>query len=157
MYRSLNYSIFEGLYVGYPRNGITNQGRAHSQNVAGIEHQGLRFRSQPEVQLYEALVQAGYLFAPLPVFVHKKPDGTFRRCEPDFVLVRYGIWAVVEVDGEGYHHETPSQAYERLESFEDQAARVIRVTANIASGPQWAQHVVAKINERFDHFRSSRS
>ena len=91
-----------------------------------------------------------------PVFVHKRENHKFLRCELDFVIVRYGIWAVVEVDGEGFHHETPAQAYERLESFQDQGVKIIRVKANIASGPKWAKDVLAKIDERFEYFRNSR-
>jgi hypothetical protein len=62
-------------------------------------------------------VKAGFLLAPLPVFIEKAADGTYRRCEPDFIVVRYGIWAVVEVDGENWHPETPQQAHARLQGF----------------------------------------
>jgi very-short-patch-repair endonuclease len=101
-------------------------------------------------------VKAGFLLAPLPVFIEKGVDGTYRRCEPDFIVVRYGIWAVVEVDGENWHHETPQQAHARLQGFEDQGARVIRVPANIASGPEWAKRTVDYIAERFEKFKLAR-
>jgi VWFA-related protein len=91
-----------------------------------------------------------------PYFRGKVVDGTYRRCEPDFIVVRYGIWAVVEVDGENWHHETPQQAHARLQGFEDQGARVIRVPANIASGPEWAKRTVDYIAERFEKFKLAR-
>jgi hypothetical protein len=134
---------------------VNNQGRAHSQNPAPLEHGGLQFRSQAEIELFRALLKAGYLMAPLSVFVQLK-NRVYRRCEPDFILVKYGIWAVVEVDGEAWHHETPAQAHARLEGFTDQSVRVIRVPANIASGPAWAENSLGYIDDRFEAWRQSR-
>jgi hypothetical protein len=47
--------------------GITNQGRVRSDNIAAREHEGLRFRSLPEIHFYNALKAAGVPFAPLAV------------------------------------------------------------------------------------------
>lgn len=138
--RRMEYGIFEGLDIREGRAEVTNQGRGHSRNPAALEHAGLLFRSQPEIQLFDALVEAGFLLAPLPVFIQKATSGQYRRCEVDFIVVRYGIWAVIEVDGENWHHETPQQAHARLQGFEDQGARVIRVPANVASGPDGEAH-----------------
>ena len=39
--------------------GITNQGRVRSDNIAARVHDGLLFRSRPEVLFYEALKRKG--------------------------------------------------------------------------------------------------
>jgi hypothetical protein len=49
--------------------GVSNQGRVRSDNVATRLADGLLFRSEPEIFLYKALKSAGVSFAPLPVFV----------------------------------------------------------------------------------------
>lgn len=68
--------------------GITNQGRVRSDNIAARAFDGLLFRSQPEINLYGALKAAGVSFAPLPVFVRGGHD--YRRIEPDFIIVKDG-------------------------------------------------------------------
>lgn len=97
--------------------GVNNQGRAHSNNVAGIVVDGLRFRSRGEVNLYRALRRLGVTFAPLPVFLGK------RRIEPDFVIIKDGVVMVVEIDGPGTHSETPVEAEQRLAMFRHEGAR----------------------------------
>jgi hypothetical protein len=148
------YGIFNGYRLVHAST-VNNQGRGHSQNIAQLEHGGLLFRSPAEIQLFKALLKAGYLMAPLPVFV-QLANSEYKRCEPDFILVKYGLWAVVEVDGVGWHKETPAQAVSRLEGFTDQSVRVIRVPASIASGPEWAHKSLQYINERFEQWRLSK-
>jgi hypothetical protein len=46
--------------------GINNQGRVRSDNIAARERDGLLFRSQPEIYLYLALKAKGVYMAPLP-------------------------------------------------------------------------------------------
>ena len=82
--------------------GITNQGRVRSDNIATRQCDGLLFRSEPEIHLYRALKAAGITFAPLPVFV--RGGRNYRRIEPDFVVVHEGVVMVVEVDGDTVHH-----------------------------------------------------
>jgi hypothetical protein len=49
--------------------GVTNQGRVRTDNIAPRSCDGLLFRSQPEIHLYQALKGLGVSFAPLPVFI----------------------------------------------------------------------------------------
>lgn len=78
--------------------GISNQGRVRSDNIASREADGLLFRSVPEINLYKALKARGVSVAPLPVFV--RGGKTYRRIEPDFVILKEGLVMVVEVDGD---------------------------------------------------------
>lgn len=108
--------------------GVTNQGRVRSTNIAGREHDGLLFRSQAEINLYEALKKRGVAFAPLPVFL--RGGESYQRLEPDFIIIKDGVFAVVEVDGDTFHSETPSAARTRLKLLEDAGAYIVRVNAN---------------------------
>jgi hypothetical protein len=47
--------------------GISNQGRVRSDNIATRQYDGLLFRSRPEVYFYDALKREGVPFAPLSV------------------------------------------------------------------------------------------
>lgn len=49
--------------------GINNQGQVRTDNIASRRHDGLLFRSQAEVHLYDALKARGVYLAPLPVFI----------------------------------------------------------------------------------------
>jgi hypothetical protein len=117
--------------------GVTNQGRVRSTNIAGREHDGLLFRSQAEINLYEALKKRGVAFAPLPVFL--RGGANYQRLEPDFIVIKDGIFAVVEVDGDSFHPETPSAARTRLKSLEDAGAYIIRVNASACSTMEFAE------------------
>jgi hypothetical protein len=77
--------------------GVTNQGRVRSDNIAPYEKDGLLFRSKPEMNLYEALKTRGITFAPLPVFL--RGGDNCRRIEPDFVIFQSGKVIVIEIDG----------------------------------------------------------
>ena len=92
--------------------GLSNQGRVRSDNVAPYQADGLLFRSQPEIHLYRALMGRKISFAPLPVFI--RGGELRRRVEPDFVIFHRGEVLVVELDGKQFHHETPVEADERL-------------------------------------------
>ncbi len=107
--------------------GINNQGRAHSQNVAQLEDDYLLFRSQPEIHLYRALKAFGYPLAPLPVFVQGGDDT--QRIEPDFVMIYKGLCVVIEVDGKMYHDESPAKAHKRLAFLTTRGAKEFRVEA----------------------------
>jgi hypothetical protein len=114
--------------------GITNQGRARSDNVAPLMADGLLFRSQPEIHLYRALKSQGISFAPLPVFV--RGGQTYRRLEPDFVLLKDGIVLVVEVDGATVHRESPAEAHDRMRMLVHEGALVERVHAKDCDTPE---------------------
>ena len=78
--------------------GVSNQGRVRSDNIASRSFDGLLFRYQPEIDLYQALKAIGVSFAPLPVFI--RGGKTYRRIEPDFVILKSGLVMAVEVDGD---------------------------------------------------------
>jgi len=90
---------------------VNNQGRVRSDNIASKSCDGLLFRSQPEINFYNALKPLGVSFAPLPVFI--RGGDTYKRIEPDFVIIKDGIVIVVEIDGDTVHHETPAEAHDR--------------------------------------------
>lgn len=92
--------------------GVTNQGRVRSDNIASKQHRGLLFRSKAEITLFEALSRAKLAVAPLPVFV--RVGKAYNRLEPDFVVVYKGLTFVVEVDGDTFHKELPAEADKRL-------------------------------------------
>ncbi|MGC5328985.1 hypothetical protein [Brevibacillus sp. SYSU BS000544] len=92
-------------------NNISNQGRVRSDNIASRNCDGLLFRSQPEIYFYKALKSLGISFAPLPVFI--KGGSSYKRIEPDFVVIKDGVILVVEIDGDTVHNETPAEAHDR--------------------------------------------
>lgn len=109
-------------------NGVTNQGRVRSDNIASENCDGLLFRSQAEINLYKALKAAGVSFSPLPVFI--KGGKTYQRIEPDFVIVKDGLVMVVEVDGDTVHQETPAEAHSRTAMLLHEGVHFERIKAS---------------------------
>lgn len=107
--------------------GVTNQGRVRSDNIASRQHRGLLFRSKAEVTLFEAMTRAKLAIAPLPVFV--RVGNNYHRLEPDFVVIFKGLTFVVEVDGDTFHHETPADADKRLVPLTHEGVEVRRINA----------------------------
>jgi len=132
----------------------TNQGRAHSANLASLEHDGLRFRSQPEILLYKALKSTGVPFAPLPVFV--RGGARFSRVEPDFVIVKDGVVLFVEIDGAAYHRETPADAHYRLKPFQEEGVHVERVKAEHCNTPELAKRFAEHLVRLIEKWRDQR-
>lgn len=56
-----------------------------------IAHDGLFFRSQPTIFLYEALKVFKVCFAPLPVLIKADEGEKTERSEPDFLIIKQGI------------------------------------------------------------------
>ncbi len=135
-------------------NGVTNQGRVRSDNIASRTVDGLLFRSQPEIFLYQALKSLGVSFAPLPVFV--RGGDSYRRIEPDFVIVKSGIMLVVEVDGDTVHHETPAEAHGRTTMLVHEGVYVERVTASECGSRLKADECARKILAVLEKYRASR-
>lgn len=134
--------------------GVTNQGRVRSTNIAGREHDGLLFRSQAEINLYDALKKLGIAFAPLPVFL--RGGDNYQRLEPDFLIIKDGVFAVVEVDGDSFHTETPSAARARLKLLEDAGAYIIRVNASSCATPEVAEACAQTILRDIARHKSNR-
>jgi hypothetical protein len=125
--------------------GITNQGRARSDNLAPLMADGLLFRSQPEINLYRAFKALGITFAPLPVFI--RGGESYRRIEPDFVLFKDGVLMIVEVDGDTVHRETPVEAHYRTTMLVHEGAHVERVNAKDCETPEKARQCAGRLLE----------
>ena len=123
--------------------GVNNQGRARSDNVAPLMSDGLLFRSRPEINLYRALKALGLSFAPLPVFI--RGGETYRRIEPDFIIIKDGMILNVEVDGDTVHPESPREAHERLTMLVHEGVHVERVNSADCDTPEKAKQCAAKI------------
>ena len=108
--------------------GITNQGRVRSDNIASLERDGLLFRSQPEILFYLALKASGVTFAPLAVFIRGGEE--YARFEPDFLVIKDRGILVIEIDGDTYHRETPADAGIRLRPLTYEGAHIERVKAS---------------------------
>jgi len=123
--------------------GVNNQGRVRSDNVAGRQFDGLLFRSQAEIRLYDALKRTGVPFAPLPVFV--RGGESRRRMEPDFVVIRDKTVMVVEVDGDSVHHETPVEAHNRTKMLQDEGVHIERIPASECDTDDRARACVGRV------------
>ena len=124
-------------------DNTTNQGRVRSDNIASKQCDGLLFRSQPEINLYKALKKAGVTFAPLPVFL--QGGESYRRIEPDFVIMKDGLIMIVEVDGDTVHHETPAEAHARTTILIHEGSYLERVNASECSSPEAAMNYAEKL------------
>jgi hypothetical protein len=131
--------------------GINNQGRVRSDNIAARQHDGLLFRSQPEINLYSALKSKGIYFAPLPVFL--RGGATYQRLEPDFVLLHKGVMMVVEVDGATVHQESPAEAHARTQGLLREGVRVERVPADACETPEKAAQCATRLIEALERYR----
>lgn len=120
--------------------GLTNQGRVRSDNIASKQFKGLLFRSEAEIVLFEALTRAQLAVAPLPVFI--RIGKVYNRLEPDFVIVFKGLTFIVEVDGDTYHKELPAEADKRLVPLTYEGVEVKRIRASELTSSQAADEVV---------------
>lgn len=134
--------------------GVTNQGRVRSDNIASKQHQGLLFRSKAEITLFTALIRAKLAVAPLPVFV--RVGKTYNRLEPDFVVVYKGLTFVVEVDGDTFHRELPAEADKRLVPLTYEGVEVRRIRAEDLDSDQSADAVVKELIEFMARRKESR-
>lgn len=134
--------------------GVTNQGRVRSDNIAARQYDGLLFRSQEEINLYRALKSAGVSFAPLPVFV--RGGNTYRRIEPDFIVVKGGMVTVVEVDGDTVHQESPAEAHDRTTMLVHEGAHVERVRASDCSTIEGAEVCAKRVLASLAKVKASR-
>lgn len=128
--------------------GLTNQGRVRSSNIAAKTEDGLLFRSSNEIHLYHALKRLGVSFAPLPVFI--RGGKTYRRMEPDFIVIRDGITFQIEVDGDTVHTETPAEAQMRVAMLEDEGVIIHRIVASECDSPDKADLCARQILEKMD-------
>lgn len=123
--------------------GVTNQGRVRSDNIASKKHRGLLFRSQAEITLFEAMTRARLAVAPLPVFV--RIGKNYHRIEPDFVVIYQGLTFVIEVDGDTFHRESPAEADKRLIPLTHDGIEVRRIKAEEVSDEAHVEAAVRKL------------
>jgi hypothetical protein len=134
--------------------GTNNQGRVRSDNIAARECDGLLFRSQPEINLYQALKAAGVSFAPLPVFIRGGKE--YKRIEPDFIVLKDGMTVVIEVDGDTVHQESPAEAHARTTMLVHEGAHVERVRAAECDTTQKAKECADRVLASITKVRASR-
>ena len=133
---------------------MSNQGRARSDNVASKQADGLLFRSQPEIHLYRAFKTLGVTFAPLPVFV--RGGESYRRIEPDFLVLKGGLVLQVEVDGDTVHRETPLEAQNRTNMMVHEGVHVERVNAADCGTIEKAKATAQRLLGILEKLRSNR-
>lgn len=134
--------------------GVTNQGRVRSDNIASKQHQGLLFRSKAEITLFAALTRAKLAVAPLPVFV--RIGKAYNRIEPDFIVVYKGLTFVVEVDGDTFHRELPAEADKRLIPLTFEGVEVRRIRASDLETNEAADIAVKELVEFMARRKESR-
>ena len=130
--------------------GVTNQGRVRSDNIATKQHKGLLFRSKAEITLFDALIRARLAVAPLPVFI--RIGKNYNRLEPDFVVVFKGLTFIIEVDGDNYHKESPAEADKRLVPLTYEGVEVRRISASDLTSDSKADLIV----QALIHYMASR-
>ena len=92
-----------------------NTGRLVSE--APIEHDGLRFRSRTEIQIYDELKRRNILFFPNATAVL---GGKNIKREPDFLVCQDGKWGILEVMGDRFHTAANAvQDHDRARLFKD--------------------------------------
>lgn len=131
--------------------GINNQGRVRSDAIATLTEDGLRFRSRAEINVYQVLKKTGIPFAPLSVVLRGGRD--YRRIEPDFIIFMNQLTAVIEVDGDLWHRETPAGAHERLELLHARGVVVERVDAKRCASLVLAEKAIAEVVDRLGNRR----
>jgi hypothetical protein len=135
-------------------DGVSNQGRVRSDNIPSMTCDGLLFRSQNEIYLYKALKPLGISFAPLPVFV--RGGNSYRRIEPDFVIIKSGVVLIVEVDGDTVHHETPAEAHNRTTMLAHEGVHIERVKASECATQELASECARRILQIIEKLKASR-
>ena len=103
----------------------------HNQAATGttrvITWDNLRFRSQTEIRIAQALERAGVMFFPNCMARLSISDEATGNREPDFLVCADGRWGILEVDGDPYHPpERAAQEHERDRVFRLRGLKVER-------------------------------
>jgi hypothetical protein len=111
-----------------PPHGFQRADEAHNQ-ATGFqtrrEWQHLRFRSESELRIAQALERTGVLFLPNCKARLGPTAGRVTR-EPDFLICSKGTWGILEVDGEPFHPpERTALKQDRDRLFKQQGVRVV--------------------------------
>lgn len=124
--------------------------------VLGLENQkisnwqGMRFRSQVEIRVAQALEERGLLYCPNSLTrlgtYHKSFESDFLVCCP----THWGFkWAVLEVDGYWHLPEKRAKEHERERLFEHSGVRVYRFDAKLCEQDPHA--VVSELMDLMSH------
>jgi hypothetical protein len=117
-------------------NTILSVGLNHCHKVYNnhkiLEWQGMRFRSQSELKVAQALEERGLFYCPNTLTrlsnYHKNFEVDFLVCCP----TRWGFrWAILEVDGYWHLPEKRAKEHERERLFERSGVRVHRFEATL--------------------------
>lgn len=132
-------------------NDYSNNGHAHTQNIAHIWHRYFRHRTQAEARITEELAIRELTFSPLPVFSTKYQH----RVELDFIVLQRSWSLIVEIDGDSHFDKSAFDEEERLRAFEEELIPKIRFRSPPTPNPIWAKTVVDRIEERFEKIIST--
>jgi hypothetical protein len=103
---------------------VTNQGLPFSPTIPTVTWNNLRFRSQTEVRVAEALERVQVLF--LPNCMARLGFSQRQNREADFLVCHKGKWGILEVDGPSSHPPTRTvEDHERDRLFKAHGIRVV--------------------------------
>jgi hypothetical protein len=133
--------------------GVNNQGRVRSDNIAARQYDGLLFHTDEVINFYRAFRAQGVTFAPLPIFV--QGGNRHKRIEPDFMVIKGGMVALIEADGP-IHQESPVEAQERITMLVHEGAHPIRVRSSECSTMEGAEVCAKRILATLAKVKASR-
>jgi hypothetical protein len=103
---------------------VTNQGLLFSPKTPVVTWKNLRFRSQTEIRIAEALERAQVLF--LPNCMARVGFSQRQNREADFLVCHKGKWGILEVDSPSSHPPTRTvEDHERDRLFKVHGIRVV--------------------------------
>jgi hypothetical protein len=103
---------------------VTNQGLPFSPQTPIVTWNNLRFRSQTEIRVAEALERAQVLF--LPNCMARLGFSQRQNREADFLVCQKGKWGILEVDSPSSHPPTRTvEDHERDRLFKAHGIRVV--------------------------------
>jgi hypothetical protein len=112
---------------------VTNQGLPFSPKIPMVTWNNLRFRSQTETRVAEALERAQVLF--LPNCMARLGFSQRQNREADFLVCQKGKWGILEVDSPSTHPPTRTvEDHERDRLFK---AHGLRVVEHFDAGDCW--------------------
>ncbi len=90
------------------------------------EYAGLRYRSESEIRVAQALDRAGVMYLPnCRARVGDDADAR-RNIEADFIVMLGGKWAVLEVDGRPWHEGNAARDHDRDRPFHFHGAAIVQ-------------------------------
>ena len=123
---------------------LSNSGRAHTSNIASIEHRHFKHRSVSECYVTEAAVRMRILFAPLAVI----GEG-MKRVEPDFLIFSNKKVIFVELDGPTHQSISVELEAARLARIKSEGFTVIRFKLPPINelSLEWAMNLLKEVLE----------